>query len=104
MRKRSDLNLELFTIKISRYEFFGTKFCHHYVNTDGKDVICFMAYNADYEEHSMKCLINKEGCWSEIKGDSSKSLDEQAQWYQTQSKTTLTNLIFNNKIVDANRN
>ena len=83
-------------------EFDGTKFCHHYVNTDGKDVICFMSDY--YGNHSMKCLINKEGSWSEIEGDSSKSLDEQAQWYQTQSKTTLTNLIFNNKIADANRN
>ena len=104
LRKRSDLNKELFTIKISYEEYNGTSVCHHYVNTDGKDVICFMSYYADFDSHSMKCLINKEGSWSEIEGDSSKSLNEQAQWYQTQSKTTLTNLIFNNKIADANRN
>ena len=60
--------------------------------------------SADDNDHYMRCLINKEGNWSEIEGDSSKTLNEQAQWYQTQSKTTLTNLIFDNKIVDADRN
>ena len=56
------------------------------------------------DKHFMRCLINSEWSWSAIECDSSKTLDEQAQWYQTQSKTTLTNLIFENKIVDADRN
>ena len=35
LRKRSDLNVELLTIKISKKEGEGTKFCYHFVNTDG---------------------------------------------------------------------
>ena len=86
LRKRSDLNIELLTIKIEEYEFEGIKFCHHFVNTDGKDVIFFTFARND--DHSMRCLIKKEESWSEIEGDRSKTLDEQAQWFQTQSKTT----------------
>ena len=86
LRKRSDLNIELLTIKISIDELCGIKFCHHFVNTDGKDVIFFTFARND--DHSMRCLIKKEESWSEIEGDSSKTLDEQAQWFQTQSKTT----------------
>jgi len=52
----------------------------------------------------IRCLIKKEGSWSEIKAEQSKTLDEKAQWLQKQSKTTFKNQIFNNKIVDLKRN
>ena len=59
----------------------------------------------DYDdESSIRCLIKKEGSWSEIEVEESKTLDEKAQWFEKQSKTINTNLILNIKIVDINRN
>ena len=62
-----------------------------------------MSYYKDEDKHMMRCLIMKEGSLSEIEGidRDEKTLDDLAQWYQTQSKTTLPNLILNNRIVDA---
>ena len=102
LRKESDLNEEVITIEASVDECLGSKFCKQYVNTDDQEVIYI---TSDEEgEHAIRCLIKKEGNWCEINVDRSKTLDEQLQLLQAQSKTINTNLTLNNKIADAKGN
>ena len=109
-RKIGNLNQEIFTIVVENLQCLQEDiYASHYVNKDGQEVILLKTYygmGSRFEATIYKyirCFINKEGTWSEVELDKRMTLDEQYEFIQKETKTTMDQEVVNNHIIMDNK-
>jgi len=83
-RKLSELNKELFTVKISG-AYIDTVSIAQYVNRNRKDVLILKTASKYDNDDALYAYIKKEYSWVEIKSEPNQKLEEKAKFIEKEA-------------------